>query len=325
MQAPAFYFPIENGKYEVKPGFFPLGTSFGNGRQDSSLFQLDSDFRYYRRQKLKSRSEKLEKYFCTDQIEGKTLSATAALIIDQLCADYKNYFKFDSTHRQYTTLECSLTSEKLIFDRQWQLIESEADVNPPYHHVLDALASQIQEDLALLQFDSAYGNRLVAIHLCFPNHWGAQSKIANNFTTIHKPVPGIDNINKKSSALLKAVVDKGPMVRFAWGLSTDRRLNHHPQPAEGQDESLWHGRKFNANDPCLFLRVERQVCWGMHQSQSMLFTINTRFIDCHEIKKNRDRLSLLISAISSMSKESLNYKGLDEDKSAIINWLGSPN
>jgi hypothetical protein len=29
--SPARYFPIEPGRYEVKPGLFKFGTDFGNG------------------------------------------------------------------------------------------------------------------------------------------------------------------------------------------------------------------------------------------------------------------------------------------------------
>jgi dimethylamine monooxygenase subunit A len=31
MSKPARYFPIESGRYEVKPGLFKFGTDFGNG------------------------------------------------------------------------------------------------------------------------------------------------------------------------------------------------------------------------------------------------------------------------------------------------------
>ena len=60
---PASYFPVSNGRYEIKPGLFPLHTDFGNGRLDACTFQIDNKIENYLAEKHKGRSEQLEKYF----------------------------------------------------------------------------------------------------------------------------------------------------------------------------------------------------------------------------------------------------------------------
>ena len=64
-KAAASYFPIVNGKYDVGRGSFPFGTDFGNGYKDKNIFQIDSNFDFYRQNKMLSRKENLEKYYQT--------------------------------------------------------------------------------------------------------------------------------------------------------------------------------------------------------------------------------------------------------------------
>jgi dimethylamine monooxygenase subunit A len=44
----AIYFPLDSGRYEVKPGLFSLDTDFGNGEVDRQIFQIDRNFTEYR-------------------------------------------------------------------------------------------------------------------------------------------------------------------------------------------------------------------------------------------------------------------------------------
>jgi hypothetical protein len=67
------------------------------------------------------------------------------------------------------------------------------------------------------------------------------------------------------------------MVRFAWGLSTDTPLNHHPEPPMNILPLQWQGRNFDPNNPRLYLRIERQVIWGLPKYEAVLFVIRTYF------------------------------------------------
>ena len=112
-----------------------------------------------------------------------------------------------------------------------------------------------------------------------------------------------------------------PMVRFAWGLSTDTRLNHHPEPPPGVSVEQWQGRNFDPQHPRLYLRIERQVIWGLSEYEAALFTIRTYFRDCGVVRKDLVLRSKLREAIESMTPESLVYKGLAESKPNILQWL----
>lgn len=320
-EQPPSYFPLDSGRYEVKTGLYALGTDFGNGEADEKIFQIDAGFRHYREAKLAARGERLSKYHCTHRYSLRLGNTVACFIAHRLSQEHPSYFALEET-QDGAILRCILTEELLSFDSNMKLIEARSKdrpVSPGYVSSLDALASQIQEDVAVITL--SVDHWLSAIHLCYPNHWAAEHKIAKDFASIHKPVPGIEKINERTSALVDAMIYKGPYVRFAWGLSTDSRLNHHPEPPPGVSPSAWQGRYFNQADPKLFLRVERQTLWGFPDEAGALFTIHTYFTDCREIKKDPDRLRKLESAIESMTPETLAYKGFADSKVNILAWL----
>ena len=121
--------------------------------------------------------------------------------------------------------------------------------------------------------------------------------------------------------MVQAMIERGPYVRFAWGLSTDSRLNHHPQPPAGIDAQTWQGRHFDLNAPRLFLRLERQILWGFPTANAALFTIRTYFRDCATLRSDANLCTKLCAAIESMNAESLHYKGLFQSKPPILEWL----
>jgi hypothetical protein len=137
--------------------------------------------------------------------------------------------------------------------------------------------------------------------------------------SIHAPVPGMERINQRSREINLACLNKGPFVRFAWGLSTDTHLNHHPQPPEGTSSQQWHGRKFNPGKPELFMRVERQTLNGFKSAGLVLFTIRTYFYMVTSL--NTHHKQLLLNAIKSMTEDTLRYKGINAYKNDICHWL----
>src|SRR5436190_15319758 len=82
--SPARYFPIESGRYEVKPGLFKFGTDFGNGDADRQVFQIDDKFPRYHAAKMAARKEQLSKYFQTNDYQEKTVKRVARFIREHL-------------------------------------------------------------------------------------------------------------------------------------------------------------------------------------------------------------------------------------------------
>ena len=200
---------------------------------------------------------------------------------------------------------------------------------------MDALCSQVQEDVAVMrksQTDSTslkFDDWLSAIHLCSPGHWAAEDKIGKNFISIHTPVPGLEKINQNASKLVDAMIHKGPFVRFVWGFGSDNRLNHHPNPSPGVSEIEWRGRKFDQETSekmgtCPFyLRVERQITWGLPALNAAIFTIRISFIDGNQIKFHPEQNRQLKTALASMTPEGRVYKGVETQTSEILDWLES--
>ena len=319
----AQYFPPSNGVYDVKPGLIAFGTDLGNGAADRQLFQIDDYHTSYRNAKLAAREERLSKYYQVHHYSSVLAQSLAAFVAARLAAEHPQAFALH-TQGDGSLLHCRLSGEQLRFDHDWRL--SDESIQPArglaYVSALDALACQLQEDLAVVcRADGA--NWLAALHLCFPSHWAAEAKIGRDFATIHRPVPGMERTNRNASEIVDAMIDRGPYVRFVWGLSTDSRLNHHPKPPghlPAGERDAWCGRRFDLDDPRLFLRVERQVIWGFPQSQAALFAIRTYLTDVASIRQDQWRRDMLCAALRSMSVESLRYKGI-ADREAIISWL----
>lgn len=320
-QQVATYFPLGSGRYEVKAGLHRLGTDFGNGDVDAKVFQLDASFDRYRDVKLAARGERLSKYYQVHRYTPVLACVIASFIAQRLAQEHQQYFVLERLPRERSALNCELTRETLIFDADMRLIEARSDVQPPYVSSLDGLACQVQEDLAVIRL--ARHDWLSAVHLCFPNHWAAEVKIGRNFVSIHSPVPGIDKISANANALVRAMIHKGPYVRFVWGLGTDRHLNHHPESSRDVHEQDRQAAPFDFARPELWLRVERQTSWGFPQVMAALFTIHTYFTDCEEIRQDPVKSRKLVSAIESMTADALHYKRLAAARPQILSWLRS--
>ncbi|MBW4453409.1 MAG: DUF3445 domain-containing protein [Nostoc indistinguendum CM1-VF10] len=311
-----------SGRYEVKPGMMAFGSYFGNAQADQQVFQIDDNFAHYRQAKLLARGERLSKYYQTCNYSKTVAGAIARLIINRLTQEHPNYFYCEKSIDNTLKFHSQLTKETLYLDAELQLQQVEGSfIVPAYASTLDALAAQVQEDLTIICRSDDGSNWLGAVHLCYPNHWSAEEKIGKDFATIHAPVAGMEKINRRAGAIAHTMITQKPMVRFAWGLSTDTRLNHHPEPPPGVSVSQWQGRSFDSQHPQLYLRIERQVIWGLPEYEAALFTIRTYFRDCGVVKKDPMLRSKLYAAIQSMTPEALVYKGLVESKSSILEWL----
>lgn len=325
LRAPARYFPMKHGRYDVTAGLRPLETDLGNGPADQRIFQLDADFSRYRAQKLASRAERLEKYFPKPiSLPPEARETVVRFMAERLVREYPEQFSLSPFPEGGATLHCRLTDEKLAFSRNWELLQAatHAEVVPAYRCALDALAGQIQEDFAVWVREPGSAREwLGAVHLCFPNHWAAEEKVGRSFVAVHEPVAGFDRLARASESLVTSMITKGPFVRFAWGVATDDRLNHHPVPPQGVALNDWWGRAFDPSEPRLHIRVERQTLHPFSDVHAALFTIRTYFLDVSELDKAEGEPQALALAIESMSPDALRYKGLSESREAVLKWL----
>jgi hypothetical protein len=292
-----------------------FGKPLGGGEADGHVFQLDATFPRYLRAKLAARAERLGKYFQTSALSCDVRRRVCRFIVDRLVTEHPSLFQFRNG-----VLECALTGERLDFDPEMELrsVKTSEPITPAYICALDALATQVQEDLAVVSA-SPRSHWLSALHLCFPNAWAAEDKIGRTFALIHEPVAGMEAMNRQSDALVETMLNATDgFVRFAWGVTWDDELNHHPQaPPDAK-----RARRFDPAAPRALLRVERQIIWGFPEVSSALFTIRTYLYDCAEIRRDAPRRDALVAALRSMSPESAAYKGIIESRDELVKWLG---
>lgn len=316
---PPRYLPFLKGLYEVAPGLSLLGADRGYGPVDAKLWQIDESFAHYQAEKTRARDENLDKYYPPHQLQDFELLPVIRLIASTLAREYPEHFKL-SENEEVWRLECLLTDEILTFDDAY-FDRHNSSLLYHYKDGLDALAGQIQEDIAIWKGHPHSPEHLALAHLCFPNHWSPAEKLGKGFNDVHQTVGDWQQqLAPKAESLVKTMVTKGPFVRFAWGLATDQRLNHHPLPPPQTPADKWHGRRFESKQPELYVRVERQCLSPLPSHGLSLFSIRTYFYDVKELSALE--CQALMSSLRSMSAETMAYKGL-ENQQEILAYLAS--
>ncbi len=326
LPSPARYFPLEKGLYEVAPGLHPLGRSFGNGPLDAQALHITSRFPRYRANKLRARDERPGKYVCERDLEEETSSAVNAFLVERLCAEHPTLFTREP-RGDGCILHAHHTGDRIELDARFRLSGGSAH-DARFLSAFDALCLQFECDIAVVRAEGErerFRDWLAQLHLCAPSHWAAEDKIGLPFTAIHAPIPHIEKVNAAAESLVRAMIHRGPYVRFVWGFATDDRLNHHPEPPPGHDPDAWRGRSFDeARSPSPFLlRVERQLTWGLPHANAAIFGIHVTFIEGEDIRANAHERALLAAALRSLSPASRAYKSVEGSLDRVLAYLGS--
>ncbi|OGY55459.1 MAG: hypothetical protein A2912_01500 [Candidatus Buchananbacteria bacterium RIFCSPLOWO2_01_FULL_40_23b] len=284
------YTPFSTGIYSVTPGLTILAKAdFGNGPIDQKIFQIDNCYPSFIENKIHLTKTQPQRHILSHNLNHSLATTITQFIKQTLATEYD------------LTLPTQLTYPTNPFP------------NSPFE--LDTLTLYIQEDLAIIE-QTSDSNIIRYLHISSPNYWAPEEKIGKTFAQIHAPVAGMDLTLEQK--IVNAITTKGPYVRFAWGITTDTQLNHHPLPPPDTPSELWHGRTFNPSNPKAYLRIERQVTIPFPQHNAALFLIHPYFTDIATLSKEH-KLSLL-NAINSMTTKQKEYKGLT-DKEELITWI----
>jgi len=172
-------------------------------------------------------------------------------------------------------------------------------------HTFSSIAMQIQEDIAIMRLDDDR-EWLAAAHICFPSGWLPEEKIGRSFSEIHAPVPGMNLA--MSRKMVETMIHNGPFERFVWSPVFEDRINFHPCTPK---------KKFDPDNPCIFVKIERQLSIGFPEHNASLFVIRQ-----HLIRDEIDKTALAES-ILSMTEDQKIYKGINEQCDQIVDWLSS--
>jgi len=304
------YLPFLDGKYSVAPGLLPIRRV--QHERDKFIFQIDEEYDEYLHNKLLCREENIRKYFCEEKLYGRTCRVINQYILKQLLEEYPGRFFFNKNGSLFNLVNMK-TGEQIFWDEDFISVSGKR-----YISLFDALSCQVQEDFAVCQLHEDK-DWMAAIHLCAPNHWAAEDKIGRSFDIVHAPVAGMEKTMPHYFKMLQTIVHRGAFTRFAWGIATDKRLNHHPKPPEGADPVLWCGRSLDETTNELYVRVERQNLIGFIDVNAFLFTIRTYFYSIYELSV--EEKAALMAAVESMPDASLLYKGLYGKKEILRKLL----
>jgi dimethylamine monooxygenase subunit A len=293
------YLPFLSGVYTTAPGLAPLSKA-----AEPSIFDIDESYPSYFANKEACRAEDITKYHAISDLSNETKSAVNSFILEKMLLEHPDVFQ--------------KSNDSIVNKRTLEEIPLSDGTGEKYISLFDALCSQLQEDVAVVQMKDGK-DWLTAIHLCSPNHWDPRTKIGRPFDAIHAPIPEIGRTVKNYQAMLKMVIDKEPFIRFAWGIATDTSLNHHPEPPPGEDVQRWRGRRIADETTEFFVRTERQTLVGLKSVDAFIFTIRTYFYKVNDL--THEEKNALKTAVLSMSEASLEYKGMNGFKESLLKML----
>ena len=171
------------------------------------------------------------------------------------------------------------------------------------------IASIIGEDLVVLSREDGEW-KIVAGAVLFPSRWKLSEKIGKGMDAVHAPVPGF------ASALapfMTATFDKisadRAVWRKNWSLHSTSDL-HQPTSIHAQ-----------VNPEDYWWRTERQTLTRSRTGDFLYFTIRNRAEPLSWIKADQESAVLFAETLASFSSDTIEYKGLQQDHQAIINYL----
>jgi hypothetical protein len=203
------------------------------------------------------------------------------------------------------------------------LLAQRLAAEPPAARVLAAVSLALQEDLVLMGWpgegpigsrdDPAAAGGLVALagSVVSPSGWDPAQRIGQPLADLHAPVADGERLRQASLALSRAMVEKGPYVRYVWTLA------QHASPAR------WPGDPILRTEPRadlsdLWLRAERQVTLPLPRAGASLFLIRVLLEPLVQAAADVSRRDRLVASLRSMSEAVVAYKHIAEARERVL-------
>jgi dimethylamine monooxygenase subunit A len=264
----ATYFPIQSTPLKMVAGLRAFGVDFGQGAHDRRYFQRDGERARYLAAK---RAVAANRHWLSGDDDEAVQSRAAALV---------------------------WLRETLAREDPEALAEADA---LPARDPFEAIALAVQEDFAVLCAGAHDDGRTVALDVRFPSGWRPERLTHASFGAIHAPVPGFADNTAAARSMVRAMVERGPYVRFVWTLCRDDVLDHHPERA--------HAGSWDEVER-LFLRVERQVTVSLPEARTSVFLIRTYLYPYAEL--DLEQRATVREAMRVMPSDVRAYKGLPQ-------------
>ena len=185
----------------------------------------------------------------------------------------------------------------------------------------DALALACQEDIVIMRGGDDGRDVAESLQVCFPSGWDPREKLGEGFHSIHEPIADNARLLGSSANVMKALLTKGPFIRYAWSVTLSDARDHHPAcprpdlaPEEWEDPDLVAARTF--------LRMERQTTYPMPDLGRGLFTIRI-YVDplIARLERQPELRTRLGHILESTAPEVQDYKGVARLTPPLLAWL----
>ena len=282
MKRPPHYFPVEEAPLRMAASLLRFGTDFGNGPVDEQYFQVDGQRERY--------------------LAGKRVAPAARRFVvgDDERAKRSRAEALDWMRQTLGAEHPSLLAE----------IDADDEALDPF----DAVARHVQEDFALLEAGEDDEGRTLVADVRFPSGWRPERLREASFRAIHEPVPDFPPDARAARGMVRAMVDRGPYVRFVWTVGADAALDQHPE--RGERLAQWDQAKE------AFFRVERQVTVPLPRTRSSVFLIRVYVTPLADL--SREERARLVRALQVMPERVRAYKSLPEPErfERLVSRLG---
>ena len=282
------YRPFHKGIYTTTPSLIPLGTDFGNGALDATPLQLDKGTAA-----LIANKHQIQTYRPLILMSNVSESVAASAI--QQLSDER---------------DIAQTAVGDVYPGMPQLHDVWRETTSALESRFTALSLAIGEDIAIVEIDSEGNDRNALMSIAAPSRWAPEEKIGRSFVATHTPVPHMEKTLAVAAKLQQMLLERGPFVRFTWGISTTPALDTHPSVTEPP---------YAGGDA--WLRTERQVIRRIPEHQAFLFTIRVMVEPLSDIRKSITDASALAAALRSMDEKSRIYKSVDGHVDALCAYL----
>ena len=282
------YRPFHKGVYTTTPSLLPLGTDFGNGVLDTLALQLDQGTMALIDNKQQIRS------YRPLVLMSDLSQPVANAAIRQLAAEREKTQRVIGAH--YASI--------IAGDEPW------CDTALPLDKRFEALSLALAEDIAIVEIDPAGNDRNALMSIAAPSRWAPEEKVGRSFVATHLPVPNMEKTLAVATKLQQMLLERGPFVRFTWGISTTPALDTHPSV----NEPPYVGGE-------AWLRVERQVIQRIPEHSAFIFTIRVMVEPLSGIRKDPVDAASLVLALRSMDEKSRIYKSVNGCVDTLCDYL----
>ena len=206
--------------------------------------------------------------------------------------------------------------------------------------LLGAIAMSLQEDLVLMEQAPDGVPRAAVFHVSFPSAWNPAAKLGQDLLALHAPVADNALLQSAASRLGRALLGKGPFVRWVWTVTVDPRWRAWPPlssivtqetaaPVNAGAGSDPRDRSFGANrierarsdgagELPLYFRLERQTTMPLDDGYG-LFLIRVQVRPLADVlARQPERLALLQASLRSMSDAMVSYKSLGAVRDRVL-------